>query len=88
MNIAAKVKPGSKQPGLEVSGDSLILRVRERAVEGAANEACIRALATALGVAPSTVRLLRGAHARVKLFQVEGIDEAQARERLGLTRSA
>lgn len=82
MRIAAKVKPGSKRPGITMEGDSLVLRVRERAVEGAANEACIRALAGALGIAPSCVNLLRGAHSREKLFEVEGVEESEARERL------
>lgn len=84
MTVAAKVKPGSKQPGLAVEDGSLILRVRERAVEGAANEACIRALADALDVAPSRVRLLRGAHSRAKVFRIEGLAEAEGRKRLGL----
>ncbi|HET9097910.1 MAG TPA: DUF167 domain-containing protein [Candidatus Baltobacteraceae bacterium] len=84
MNIPVKVKPGCKQPGITVEGGSLILRVRERAVEGAANEACIRALANALGVPPSRVRLLRGAHSRAKVFAVEGVDEPAARKRLNL----
>lgn len=84
MKIAAKVKPGSKQPGIAIEGDSLVLRVRERALEGAANEACIRALADALGVAPSSVSLLRGARSREKLFEIAGIDEKEARKRLRL----
>jgi uncharacterized protein YggU (UPF0235/DUF167 family) len=84
VRIAAKVKPGSKAPGISVHGDSLVLRVRERAVEGAANDACIRTLAQALGVAPSHVRLLRGAQSRDKLFDVDGIAESEARTRLGL----
>lgn len=84
MRIAAKVKPGSKAPGISVDGDSLVLRVRERAVEGAANDACVRMLAKALEVPPSRVRLLRGAHARDKLFDVDGIAESEARTRLGL----
>ena len=66
-----------------MEGDSLVLRVRERALEGAANEACIRALAQTLGVAPSGVRLLRGARSREKLFEIDGIDEKEARKRLG-----
>jgi uncharacterized protein len=83
VNLAAKVKPGSKQPGIAFEGDCVVLRVRERAVEGAANEACIRALAHALGVAPSQVSLLRGTSSRVKLFRIEGIEESEARKRLG-----
>ena len=82
MKIAARIKPGSKQPGIAIEGDSLVLRVRERALEGAANEACIRALAAALDVAPSSVTLLRGARSREKLFEVAGIDEKEARKRL------
>jgi uncharacterized protein len=84
VRIAANVKPGSKAPRIAAEGDSLVLRVRERAVEGAANEACVRAIASALGVAPSCVRLLRGAHSREKLFEVDGVAEAEARKRLGL----
>lgn len=84
MNLSAKVKPGSKQPGIAIESGCLVLRVRERAVEGAANDACIRALANALGVAPSRVSLLRGARSREKVFRIEGIDEEDARKLLGI----
>jgi uncharacterized protein YggU (UPF0235/DUF167 family) len=84
VRIAAKVKPGSKAPGISVEGGLLVLRVRERAVEGAANDACARALATALGIAPSSVRLLHGARSRDKVFEVDGLAEAEARRLLGL----
>jgi uncharacterized protein YggU (UPF0235/DUF167 family) len=83
MHIAVRVKPGSKQPGISVENGALVLRVRERAVEGAANEACIRALASALQLAPSRITLLQGARARKKRFAIEGVDEAEARRRLG-----
>lgn len=88
MQISAKVKPGSKQPGISVEASGLVLRVRERAVEGAANEACIRALSQALGVAPSRVTLLHGARSREKRFAIEGLDEAEIFARLGLERSS
>jgi uncharacterized protein len=64
------VKPGSKQPSLTRVDGELVIRVRERAIEGAANEACIRALAAAYGVAPSAVSLLRGARSRRKRFAI------------------
>ena len=83
MRLTAKIKPGSKQPGIAIEGASLVLRVRERAVEDAANEACMRALAQKLDVAPSCVRLVRGAHSREKVFEIDGVDEPQARKRLG-----
>lgn len=88
MQISAKVKPGSKQPGISLEASGLVLRVRERAVEGAANEACIRALSQALGVAPSRVTLLHGARSREKRFAIEGLDEAEIFARLGLERSS
>jgi uncharacterized protein len=47
------------------------VRVRERAIEGAANEACARALAEYLGVPRSHVSLVRGARSRVKIFEVK-----------------
>ncbi len=66
-----RVKPGSRAPGIETTSDGLLLRGRERAIDGAANAACIRALAAHYGVAPSRVTLLRGGTAREKLFEIE-----------------
>jgi uncharacterized protein len=68
--IDVLVKPGSKRPGLLRVEGLLVIRVRERAIEGAANEACIRALAAAYGVTPSAVSLLRGARSRRKRFAI------------------
>ena len=76
------VKPGSKQPGIAVEADAVVVRVRERAVDGSANAACIASLAARLGVAPSSVNLLRGARGRRKLFGIAGISTAQAFARL------
>jgi uncharacterized protein YggU (UPF0235/DUF167 family) len=64
------VKPGSKQPGISFEGDTLVLRVRERAIEGAANAACIRALAEYYAIAPSNITLIRGAKSRKKAFKL------------------
>jgi hypothetical protein len=64
------VKPGSKKPGVAFEGDTLVLRVRERAIEGAANAACIRALADFYDIAPSSITLLRGAKSRKKVFSL------------------
>lgn len=69
--LRVRVKPGSRAPGIDETPDGLVLRVRERAIDGAANEACVRALAAHFGVAPSRVTLLRGAAAREKLFQID-----------------
>lgn len=68
--ITLAVKPGSKRPGLAREGEMWLLRVRERAVDGAANDACVRALASALDLPPSSVELVRGHRGRIKTFAV------------------
>jgi hypothetical protein len=55
------------------------VRVRERAIEGKANEAVRRAIARSVGVPPSAVTLVRGATGRHKLFTIEGLTTAAAR---------
>jgi hypothetical protein len=56
-------------------GDSeppvLIVRVAARAVDGKANAATVRALADALGVPRSLVRIVTGQRARTKVVEVE-----------------
>ena len=69
--VTALVKPGSKAPGIEADGDRLVVRVRERAIEGAANDACVRAIAAHYGVAPARVTLVHGARSRTKLFEID-----------------
>jgi hypothetical protein len=76
------VKPGSKRAGFTHSNGVLVLHVRERAVEGAANAACIRAIAGALGVTASRVELVRGARGRDKTFSVHGLDADDIAQRL------
>src|SRR5581483_474030 len=81
-HIEVLVKPGSKQPGIAIDGSIVVLRVRQRAVEGAANAACIAALAARLRVAPSAIYLVRGPRARRKVFEIRGVTAAQALERI------
>lgn len=52
-------------------GAVLLVRVRERAVDGAANEGVVRALADHLGVPKSRVSVVRGHTARVKTVRVD-----------------
>jgi uncharacterized protein YggU (UPF0235/DUF167 family) len=49
--------------------------VRARAVEGAATDEVVAALAQAFDVRPGAVACVRGAHSRNKLVSVEGDDE-------------
>ena len=53
----------------------LRIRVGAPAVDGAANQALIRLIATDLGVAKRDVRIVAGAGSRQKLIVVDGVDE-------------
>jgi len=67
------VKPGSKKGPLVESGPDGLLTVfvRERAIEGAANEGVIAALAAHLGVRKADVRVVSGHTARIKTIEVD-----------------
>ncbi|KRE34479.1 hypothetical protein ASG82_19750 [Mycobacterium sp. Soil538] len=71
--VAVHVKPGStKGPLVETAPDgALTIYVRERAVDGKANEAVIRVLAEHLGVPRGRIRLASGATSRRKRFRIE-----------------
>ena len=67
------VKPGSRKgPRVELGGDGiLVVHVRERAVDGAANAGVIAALADYWGVRKRDVQITAGRTARVKTVAVE-----------------
>jgi uncharacterized protein (TIGR00251 family) len=73
MIVGVRVKPGSrKAPLVEVGDDGeLTVYVRERPVEGKANDAVIKLLAKHFGVPPSRVELVGGSTSRVKRFRIE-----------------
>lgn len=52
----------------------LIVAVRARAVDGAANEAIRAAVAAALGLRPRQVILVKGERSRTKLLELDGGD--------------
>jgi hypothetical protein len=72
--LSITVKAGSKKPGIEKSDESnWIVRVREPAVEGRANEAVLRAIAEELKIPGSSVRLLRGGKSKKKVVEIVAI---------------
>ena len=70
--VVIRVKPGSRKgPLVKASADgALTIYVREPAVEGKANDAVVKLLATHLAVPPGRVELISGATSRVKRFRV------------------
>jgi uncharacterized protein YggU (UPF0235/DUF167 family) len=74
--LTIRVTPGSRRAGVGGERDgALVVRVRERAVEGRATEAALSALAEALDVSRRAVTLVHGATSRTKVVDVEGDDE-------------
>jgi uncharacterized protein len=71
--VVVRVKPGSRKgPLVEIGNDGeLTIYVRERAVEGKANDAVVKLLAKHFGVTPSRVQMVSGATSRVKRFRIE-----------------
>ena len=63
---------------------AVVIRVTAPPVDGKANAALCELVARAAGVAPSAVRVLRGAGARDKVLRVEGVAEADLRRALGV----
>jgi uncharacterized protein (TIGR00251 family) len=63
-------------------GDRIRVRLTAPPVEGAANEALVRLLASRLQVPRSSVELVSGHSARNKTVVVAGVTEREAGERL------
>ncbi len=80
LRVAVRVRPGA--PADRVGGrrdgprgPALVVAVRARAVEGAANEAVVSALAVAFGLRSRDVTLVHGARGRDKLVDLTGDHE-------------
>lgn len=72
MNIEIRVRPGASRTRVGGTyGGRLVVAVQQRAVDGAATEGALRALAEALGVRPRHVSLVRGATSRDKVVAVD-----------------
>ncbi len=82
LRLTIEAKPGKKVPSLTVRDGILIVAVRERPVDGRANEAIERAIAAWLGVGVRAVSIVGGASGRRKYVDVIGIDSALIAQRI------
>jgi len=65
-----RVTPGARSEGIEIADARVLVKVRAKPHDGAANAAVLALLAEALGEATSRLQLLRGATGRDKLVQL------------------
>ena len=77
MKLAVRVRPGARTSAVGgrwdgPRGSSLLVSVRARAVDGAANAAVLDALADAFGVRRSAVALISGMRGRDKTVEITG----------------
>lgn len=71
--MPVRVRPGASRTTVGGAyGDALVVRVQERAVDGRATEAALRAVAAALDVPRRAVRLVSGPTSRDKVLAVTG----------------
>jgi uncharacterized protein len=83
LTFSVRVTPRSSASSIVgEGGGALLVRVTAAPAEGAANAAVIRVLAKALDIAPSDVRIERGATSRTKVLSVPAATQA-ALARLG-----
>lgn len=72
MRFTVLVKPGSKKgPLVEANSEQLTVFLRERAVDGAANEGLLKVLASHFGVRTSDVTIESGHASRIKRVRIE-----------------
>lgn len=76
MKISVHLKPNSRHHEEVVPNDdgSLTIYTKASAIEGRANLAAGKLLAKYFGVAPSRVKLLRGATSKYKVFNIDQSD--------------
>jgi uncharacterized protein len=86
LRVQIRVRPGAARTEVGgTHGDALVVRVRDRAVDGRATRAALEAVASALGVRKAGVRLVSGTTSRDKLVEVVDPPEGCA-ERLAQLR--
>lgn len=68
--LTLRVTPGARVETLAVEAGRLVVKVRAKPEDGKANAAVLDLLASALGIATSRLRLLRGATGRDKQVQI------------------
>ena len=77
LHVSVRVTPRASASAVGGERDgALVVRVTAAPAEGTANDAVVRLVAKALGIAPSAVRIERGGTSRTKVLSVPVATEA------------
>lgn len=82
LNVRVTPRARTQDARVDATG-TLLVRVRAPALDGRANVAALTAVAEALGVPVTTLRLLRGERGRRKVLEVGGLAPEELSGRLG-----
>ena len=74
MLIRVKVFPNSKEQLIEKKGDGFEIWVKEKPIQGQANQAVIDALADYFKCPRRNIKLIKGFRQRNKLFEINGLN--------------
>lgn len=81
--IAVKVHPRAKRSAITGRlGEAYKLDLAAPPVDGKANAECIRFFADLVGVPRAAVRIVKGSSSRIKVVEVDGLDDAELERRL------
>jgi hypothetical protein len=83
LRVAIRVRPGASRTRVGGAyGDSLVVAVSARAVDGAATDAALAAVAKALGLRRRAVTLVTGTTSRDKVVEITVAEPEAVRQRL------
>ncbi len=84
ITLKVRVTPNSSKNSATVgTGERLEIKLTSPPKEGKANEQLVKFLGKKLGIAPSSITILRGRSSRDKILLVRGLDQVAAKEKLG-----
>jgi uncharacterized protein (TIGR00251 family) len=80
--VTVKVHPRAKRSGIAGRlGDAYKLDLAAPPVDGKANDECVRFFAELAGVSRSAVRIVKGATSRMKVVEVQGVEQGELDKR-------
>jgi uncharacterized protein len=81
--VTVRVHPRAKRTGITGRfGEAYKLDLAAPPVDGKANEECVRFFADLTGVPRARVRIVTGQTGRMKVVEVEGVDQVELEQRL------